>query len=308
MTKFSIVIATYNRAEVLRENLQAIAERVDDFDQFEVLVVDNDSADDTKAVTGVFQNSIPSLRYIFEPKAGVSNARNRGAEEAKADWLIFLDDDCKIRDTFCDAARRILLEDKYRFVGGIYHAWYPTGKPQWLNSHQFSNIDVMPEGNPVLPERRFASAGIVLIEKKLLVGAGMWPTELGGVGKIMRFGEENLLQRQVRKMDVPIAMSRGLAMDHLVPNYKLKMSWWIKSRFQKGRDYMLSQLSPPSIHSVLFRTMKQIKLALVALCIGTPRLVTGGYYWQNWVIDFICPWFRIAGYWVGALKSWRGRV
>jgi glycosyltransferase involved in cell wall biosynthesis len=86
----SVVVPTHNRSALLRRTLASVLWQQEV--SLEVIVVDDASRDDTAAV--VFGLDDPRVRYVrHDQPAGVSTARNDGAERARARWLAFLDDD-----------------------------------------------------------------------------------------------------------------------------------------------------------------------------------------------------------------------
>ncbi|MBD3312554.1 glycosyltransferase [archaeon] len=87
--KISVIIPAYNEEEVISRCLKSILSQ--DYKDYEVIVVDNGSTDDTKKIVKSFKNK--RVRLVEERKRGVSNARNKGAAVAKADVLFFLDAD-----------------------------------------------------------------------------------------------------------------------------------------------------------------------------------------------------------------------
>jgi glycosyltransferase involved in cell wall biosynthesis len=89
--KITVVIVTYTRAEMLKEALESLTtqSRLPD----EVLVVDNNSSDQTKAVAESFNGRL-NMNYVFEPVQGTSTARNTGIKHAQGDLIVYLDDDC----------------------------------------------------------------------------------------------------------------------------------------------------------------------------------------------------------------------
>ena len=91
--ELSAIICTYNRADYLRKSLASLAEQTLSTDRFEIIVVDNNSNDDTKAVVQEEYAYVPNLRYIFEPVPGLSKARNTGWQNANGKYIAFLDDD-----------------------------------------------------------------------------------------------------------------------------------------------------------------------------------------------------------------------
>lgn len=89
--KFSIIVPTYNRADFLNELLDSLVKQT--FEDFEVLVCDDGSTDHTKEIVETYKNKL-NLRYFFEENwGGPARPRNIGIQNAKADWICFLDSD-----------------------------------------------------------------------------------------------------------------------------------------------------------------------------------------------------------------------
>ena len=93
--KISVIICTYNRAESLKRALNSIIEMsVPEDLSWELIIVDNNSSDNTKEVVEKFKTeSGLNVSYVFEKEQGLSNARNRGVKEAKGEIIAFIDDD-----------------------------------------------------------------------------------------------------------------------------------------------------------------------------------------------------------------------
>jgi glycosyltransferase involved in cell wall biosynthesis len=89
MMLVSILIVTYNRARLIREAVQSALTQ--DYDDIEVIVVDDGSTDDTSSVVAELKDS--RLRYLFKKNGGVSTARNRALEEARGEFILWLDSD-----------------------------------------------------------------------------------------------------------------------------------------------------------------------------------------------------------------------
>lgn len=88
----SIIIPTYNKGSVLGKTLQALQSQTVSFDQYEVLIVDDGSTDETEAMIAGFASPHTQL-YVRQENLGAGRARNHGAELARGDILIFLDSD-----------------------------------------------------------------------------------------------------------------------------------------------------------------------------------------------------------------------
>jgi glycosyltransferase involved in cell wall biosynthesis len=90
--ELSIVIPTYNRSNLLRRTLQGLCEQAGADRIREVLVVSDGSTDATADAVDEFSGRLP-VRFIFQPKSGVSTARNRGLRETRGRIVLLLDDD-----------------------------------------------------------------------------------------------------------------------------------------------------------------------------------------------------------------------
>ena len=95
MPNVSVIIPTYNRANLLKETLESVFAQT--YTDYEVLVIDDGSTDNTEEVVSALlaDNSErqSKVRYIKQPNAGVSAARNHGIFEARGEWIAFLDSD-----------------------------------------------------------------------------------------------------------------------------------------------------------------------------------------------------------------------
>ncbi len=87
MPLFSIIIPAYNAVATIAETLESI--RIQRFQDFEVIVVDDGSTDET----GVVVQNYEEVQYVFQPNQGPGSARNNGASYARGKFLIFLDAD-----------------------------------------------------------------------------------------------------------------------------------------------------------------------------------------------------------------------
>jgi glycosyltransferase involved in cell wall biosynthesis len=156
----SVIICTYNRATDLARTLSKFTELQSDNVTWELLVVDNNSKDDTRSICGSFEKKLP-LRYIFEKQAGKSSALNAGIANSQADILIFTDDDVNVTPGwlkgFYDAAK---AHPERSYFGGCVLPYWDCTPPKWYVENR-SNL----WGQP------FIDYGPVECEKSYFVGA-----------------------------------------------------------------------------------------------------------------------------------------
>lgn len=132
MTDLTIIIPTYNRADILRETLDSLS-RLDTPDiSYEVIVVDNNSSDHTKEVVYSFFDKLP-IRYCFEKKQGKSNALNYGMSLSTGSIFVFVDDDVAFEKKWLTSLINASTSnpDINVFGGKILTRW-PEGAPGWV--------------------------------------------------------------------------------------------------------------------------------------------------------------------------------
>jgi glycosyltransferase involved in cell wall biosynthesis len=131
--KFSIVIATYNRAADLRGTLDSLAGLRPDGD-WEVVVVDNNSSDGTRDVVESAASRFPvPLRYVFEPVQGRSPALNAGIRVARGDIIATTDDDVRVEPDWLDQAAAGIERLDCDYVGGRVLPIWGGPRPAWLS-------------------------------------------------------------------------------------------------------------------------------------------------------------------------------
>ena len=97
----ALVICTYNRSSYLPEAFESICSQTLDKIKFQVIIVDNNSTDNTSIISQQFIKDSPTLnvKYCFEENKGLSFARNRGIMEADASIISYIDDDVILSPT-----------------------------------------------------------------------------------------------------------------------------------------------------------------------------------------------------------------
>jgi glucosyl-dolichyl phosphate glucuronosyltransferase len=130
--KYSVVIATFNRAVELRETLASLATLRPD-GQWEVIVVDNNSTDATRQVVETAAAEFPApLRYLFEREQGRSPALNTGIRRAEGDIIVTTDDDVRVEPEWLDRASEGLERLECDYVGGRVLPIWGGPRPAWL--------------------------------------------------------------------------------------------------------------------------------------------------------------------------------
>ena len=144
----AVIIPTYNRSAMLASAVESVLRQDSGGITYELVVVDNNSDDETREVVEKFIERGENVRYLFEKEQGVSNARNCAIENTSADILAFMDDDViapndwvvKIKQCF-DQHPDIL------FAGGKVLPRWKTMPPSWLTAEHWSPLALVDYGN-----------------------------------------------------------------------------------------------------------------------------------------------------------------
>jgi glycosyltransferase involved in cell wall biosynthesis len=227
--RLSIIICTYNRAHIILQCLPTIISEIIKHPFIEVIIVDNNSKDNTNEVISSFLKVTPNIKYIIEEQIGLSYARNRGYKEADSGWVIYIDDDAKIQEGYIN--RLLLIISNYDFdcFGGMYYSWYLYGKPRWLPENFGNKESLRPDVGLIDGSTGWLSGGNFAIKKAVLKAVGGFNPELGMSGNNIGYGEEDYLQQQLFEEGYKIGFDPNLVIDHLVLPHKLALSWHLNS-------------------------------------------------------------------------------
>jgi glycosyltransferase involved in cell wall biosynthesis len=145
----SIVIATYNRATLLRETLRSVLDQRPGTVPFEVIVVDNNSADDTAAVIRSMQAPAGStLRYVRETQQGNAYARNTGIRHSNGSIIAFTDDDVTVSPDWVQGiVESFRANPTSGFVGGPVLPVWEERPPLWLTAERWGPIGALDYGS-----------------------------------------------------------------------------------------------------------------------------------------------------------------
>jgi glycosyltransferase involved in cell wall biosynthesis len=181
--KFSVVIPTYNRSEELGETLRSLASITSPGD-WEVIVVDNNSTDDTPAVVEAIAGAFPApLRLLHEPEQGRSAALNAGVTRAVGEIIAIADDDYRFDKNWLVAVDEGFQNLDCAYVGGKTLPRWPTTVPAWVTAssgRQRAVLGVADYGPDIM---EFGSSpalgGNTAVRRDTLERVGLWNNVIG---------------------------------------------------------------------------------------------------------------------------------
>ena len=252
---------------------------------YEVLIVNNNSSDDTQIVATKFVEKYDNFRVIIETNQGLSHARNRAIKESNGEWIVYIDDDAYAKENFMNILNKQIELNQYDCFGGVYLPWYKFGKVKWYKDEFGSNIKKN-NNNGILNNISYMDGGIMIIQKVLLEKYNGFDISLGMSGTSVAYGEETHFQKKLWQDNVTVGFVEYLIIYHLVPMYKQNLSWFLKSSYANGRDAWITFHQTPTVLKLIKLTLSILFNIIKKGVINLPRLINEkDYYKQNYVID-----------------------
>lgn len=176
----SVIVPAYNVASYIRDCVNSIISQ--SYKNLEVIIVDDGSSDDTNMIIQEMMKTDDRIRYIYQSNQGVSAARNRGLEEAKGEFITFVDADDLITTFFFEQGIRFLKTNGLDCILGQTKFIYdPLIESNNNIAKQNTEVEIYEQDGLLLYEKKVLSNGIV--GDKLLDGT----FTSGPVCKIFRY-------------------------------------------------------------------------------------------------------------------------
>ncbi len=142
MLKVSVVIPTKNRSALLAQTIERVESQTFPREQYEVIVIDNDSADDTRSVLEQKRRTFSNLKCGFQDKPGAGATRNAGLRMAAGELVVFIDDDVQAEPGLIQS--HVEYQDKNpgaSIIGAVTIPWGETTEPflRYLRDHRILN-------------------------------------------------------------------------------------------------------------------------------------------------------------------------
>lgn len=306
MHTLSIVIPSYKRPKLLKRLLSSISAAKHPSSLLEILVVENGSQDGAESICNQWNNNsdnkIP-IQYLYSDFANVSNARNIGITNTKADFVIFFDDDVRCGlDTLLAYDFAIQKHGFSYFYGGPLNIDYEKPPLEWLVKYlPWSAQGLKLEDKETIYTKPKFLGGNHAVSKKSLLKLGGYDsystTEGAGPG-----GEEVRLQEKLIKEDILGVYLPEALVWHYVPESRCSINWALKRHYRLGLTHGIFD--------------KKSKTEEISLLFGAPRWLWKKYFMLNLRSTFFYQkrtenWFKIkyeAFYTKGLIDGHKGKI
>lgn len=237
-----VLICTYNNAALLDRALECLERQRSTDDSWSVLVIDNNSTDDTPAVVDKYRAAgrIPGLRRVFEPEQGLAKARLRGVRESAAHWIGLVDDDCFVDEEWVRQALRFAREhpDCGAFGGKNVLLWeMPPSDLVERYGEFYARRDLGPTPLVLGPRATLAGAGMV-INRSALERTGWLEAHImaGRQGKTLTAcgGEDEEIVLRLRKAGYALRYTPDCVLLHFITRRRISERYLIDLFFEFG--------------------------------------------------------------------------
>ncbi|HEY7499699.1 MAG TPA: glycosyltransferase family A protein [Vicinamibacterales bacterium] len=145
----SVVLPTYNRGSALTRAVQSVLDQTASPESYEIVVVDNNSTDETPRVIQRLAQANPSrIEYVLETRQGVAYARGAGIARARADIVAFFDDDVCVSPEWIETIVRTFAEHpEVECIGGKVLPEWSAPPPPWLTPSHWAPLALQDFGD-----------------------------------------------------------------------------------------------------------------------------------------------------------------
>jgi len=284
MKSISVVIATHNRATILRETLEAMTSVDFRGIQVEWVVINNSCSDETDAVLLSFQERLP-LRRLYEPIAGKNRALNRAlSESCLGDIIIFSDDD--VQPSSCWLHEILVASDRWPdhsvFGGRVMPMWPSGGPPNWLeqpflraiafSSHDLGQIE-MP-----YPRGTYPFGPNFWVRKSVFSTGRQFAEHIGPIATRRIMGSETSFLKALEDDGYEMIYVPNVSLYHRIKSHDCDFEVIAKraSSYGRGRAWIdgIDYDGLLTNHSIWWRSRQGLKAvrAFAKLCIGHFRV------------------------------------
>lgn len=270
--KISVILCTYNRSQSLAKALEsAAAQIVPTSVEWEVLVVDNNSNDETREVVEDFCNRYPQrFRYIFEPRQGLSYARNTGVCEAKGEVLSFVDDDVVVDPRWLNNLTAPLFSGEWAGSGGVTLPAQTFVPPSWLAPDgPYNMLGVLcayfNEGDKIHELKQPPYGTNMAFRKEMFEKYGGFRTDLDRCGGDTMSNGDTEFGRRLLRAGERLVYQPSAVVHHPAPENRMTKRYFLAWWFNYGRGVVREWGLGPAVLGIPRRYFNILRLGTVTM-------------------------------------------
>ena len=247
----SVILCTYNRDKYIYNVLKSVAENDYPHDQYEIVLVNNNSTDGTENECRRFQTDYPDIRfrYFIETNQGLSYARNCGIRNAQGDLLVYVDDDATVNTEYLRTYSDFFTHHPEAVAaGGPILPVYETKEPEWMTHYTRQLITgklFLGNNQREFPHGAFPGGGNACYRKSVFDTVGLFNVELGRKGNSLIGAEEKDLFDKMTTHGMHFYYLPNAILYHIIPPHKLTQDYFDRLTYSIGvsERYRTQQIS-----------------------------------------------------------------
>jgi len=267
--KVSVIIPAFNRYDLLKNCIDSLLNQSINQDEYEVIVVDNNSSDRTRFIVVDFYSNITNIKLVIEKRKGLVYTRHTGVVNASNEILIFADDDAEYNYNCIEEILKVYsINDKAVAVGGKIDIKWDKEPENWIYEYE-KQLGKLDYGSEVIfSNKMYINGGLFSIKKsKLIELVGFNPDQIGNY--LVGDGETGLCKK-IHKKGYIIGWTPFAVMQHIQFVDKNGTKKDIERRFYNNgicQSYGLFRLYDFKVNKLLIKNFlnilkKTIKLQL----------------------------------------------
>lgn len=279
----TVVIPTRNRADLLAPALASLLNQDLAPSEYEVLVIDNGSSDATQHIINKFKDQLVNLEGIYAPEPGLHTGRHAGMKAAKADILVFTDDDIEALPSWLSSINEAFQDPQVAMVGGNNYPLFLQAAPDWLNRmwhrptfrgyKSIPSLSVIEFSQPprVMSPYQVWGCNFAIRKEVLLQAGGFHPD--GMPKELIRFrGDgETHVSKFVAESGLKCVFHPGASVHHKVTPERMTHAYFRQRGFNQGvsdsytqlrqQDLSIALAKPPFLNQAIgFALRKAVSL------------------------------------------------
>ena len=291
----SVIICTYNRDKFIGAALDCLAKQTLPAEDFEIIVVDNRSTDNTASIAKKFIADHPELRasYAMESNKGLSFARNRGIQEARSSIITYIDDDAEVSPRFLESIMDFMQANSNVVgVGGkVIPKYSESAEPKWISKYLDGFVGRMDFGDQ---PKKFDS------KMKYPTGCNMTYTKeilqkAGGFNNELTFrSDDKYIFHQVTKFSDLIYYVPGAMLYHNIDNDRLSFPNFKKLFLKSGNEEKIRVRSEAGTLGIVKKFFELIFKTGAAAILYLLHILKGQEIKGRYI--FFSQWFTLKGF------------
>ncbi len=240
----SVIIPTFNRSILLKDCLESLTLQTLETLKFEVILVDNGSTDDTRAVAESFHSRL-QLKYIFAPESGLHIGRHAGMHKASSEILVFCDDDIIADPSWLESISGAFRDSDVTLVGGNNRPLFESNPPVWLqrlwnrpvaSGQALAHLSILDfgEGEFDVDPGYIWGCNFAVRRNALEQAGGFHPDSMPYKKIRLRGDGETAVSDYIRKSGLRARFHAGASVRHRVPVTRMSMLYFKNRSYAQG--------------------------------------------------------------------------